>query len=64
METLMTKPKLIRLPDVLSRVGLGRSKVYQLIKEGQFPAPVKIGRSSLWLEQGVSAWINERLEHG
>ena len=32
-------PKLLTLPQVCRRVGLGRSKVYALIQDGVFPRP-------------------------
>lgn len=36
--------------------------IYKLIKDGQFPAPVKLGRSSRWFESEVVAWLNERVK--
>ena len=39
-----------RLDDVKAKTGQGRSKIYQGVKEGTFPAPVKIGeRAVAWL---------------
>ncbi len=37
--------RLIRLPAVQERVGMGRTAVYELIKAGKFPRPVKVGPS-------------------
>ena len=48
--------RFLRLPDVLDRVGLGRTKVYEMIGEGSFPPPIKQGRLSLWPESRVVAW--------
>lgn len=43
---------------VLSQyVSMGRSRVYALIATGDFPAPIKVGRSSRWLKSEVDAWI-------
>ncbi|MGB1561609.1 MAG: helix-turn-helix transcriptional regulator [Sinimarinibacterium flocculans] len=53
----MKDDRLIRLPEVLARVGLRKTKVYALIAAGEFPKPVKLGRDSLWVESEVSAWI-------
>lgn len=54
--------RLIRLPEVLERVGLSRSTIYTRIKEGTFPSPVKIGEKSMaFLEADVDAWILDRL---
>ena len=33
-------PRLIRLPEVKHRVGLGRSMIYRWMAEGKFPKPV------------------------
>lgn len=34
---------------------------YKLIQDGQFPKPVKLGRSSRWLRSEVEAWLQERI---
>ncbi|UNK24192.1 helix-turn-helix transcriptional regulator [Yersinia intermedia] len=34
---------------------------YKLISEGQFPKPIKLGRSSRWLESEVEAWMQQRI---
>ncbi|MER2510838.1 MAG: AlpA family phage regulatory protein [Nitrosomonas ureae] len=45
--------RLLPLPDVESRTGFKSSFLYQLIKEGKFPKPVKIGNASRWRESEV-----------
>ena len=59
----MTHPnRLLRLPDVIDRVGLQKSAIYRLIREGEFPRPVRIAnRTSVWPEQAVDAWITQRI---
>jgi prophage regulatory protein len=54
--------KLIGMPAVLGRVPLCKASVYSLIARGEFPAPVKIGRRSAWLEHEVSAWMDALAE--
>lgn len=39
---------LIRLTAVLDRVQVSKSKWWQGVASGEFPAPYKIGRSSVW----------------
>jgi prophage regulatory protein len=52
---------ILRLPDVLRRVGLQRSSLYAMIAEARFPAPVRLGlRSVGWRESDVVRWISER----
>lgn len=39
---------------------IGKSAVYELIRSGKLPAPLKIGRRSVWRESDIIAAI-ERL---
>ena len=48
---------LLRFPDVLERVPLGRTALYELIKAGKFPAPVKLGGASAWVDVEITRWI-------
>ncbi|MCS0807183.1 AlpA family transcriptional regulator [Massilia agilis] len=48
----------IRASSVSDCRGLGRSKIYQAIKAGAFPAPVKLlGRSSVSVPTENDAWV-------
>ena len=50
--------RLIRLKEVLAICGISRSSVYDAIKKGEFPAPVKLcGRSSAWVWSEVILWV-------
>lgn len=42
-------------------VPFGRTFIYQLIKEGDFPPPVKVGKRSAWSEVQVRAWWANQL---
>jgi prophage regulatory protein len=54
-----TPPRLIRLPEVISRVGLRRSAIYQRMSEGRFPKCRTLGpKCSVWVEAEINAWIN------
>lgn len=53
--------RLIRLPEVQHRVGLGRSTIYRWMAEGKFPKPVQLGGYAVaWAEEDVNAWISGR----
>lgn len=55
--------RVLRRREVISMVGLGTTKLYELISEGQFPKPIKLSvRSVGWLESEVQDWIKERAE--
>ena len=55
----MENESLLRLPAVTARVGYGRSSIYNLIKAGSFPAPVKLagGGAVAWRASEISAWV-------
>jgi prophage regulatory protein len=49
---------LLRRPDVETRTGLSRSTIYEWMKRGEFPQPVKLGvRIVAWRESDVTAWL-------
>lgn len=53
--------RLIRLPEVLSRTGKGRTSWLDAVKSGAAPRPVKIGaRSVAWDSCEVDNWIANR----
>ncbi|MET4131978.1 prophage regulatory protein [Porphyrobacter sp. MBR-155] len=52
-------PRLLRLPEVMDRVGLRRSAIYQRMSEGRFPKCRTLGaRCSVWVEAEINAWID------
>ena len=74
-DNTFTKPKtrLIRLPEVLSRTGYGRTSIYRKIEEGTFPKCLKLGppmedltqfdsRAIAWIENEVDQWVESRIE--
>ena len=73
-KTIM-KPKhrFIRLNEVLSRTGYGRTTIYRKMEDGSFPRSVKLGgppvdpeafdcRAVAWIEDEVEQWIESRIE--
>ena len=38
-------------------VAVGRSRIYQLAAAGEFPQPIKVGRSVRWIRAELDAWI-------
>ncbi|SDG75796.1 AlpA family transcriptional regulator [Janthinobacterium sp. YR213] len=54
----LNEERFIRLAEVLATCGKSRSSIYEGIKEGTFPAPVKLkGRSSAWLKSEILQWM-------
>ena len=53
---------LLRLPEVKAMTGLSKSSLYALIREGTFPAPVRLGpRAVAWVKSEVRQWAVERV---
>ena len=52
----------VRLPEVMRRVGLSKSSIYAMVSAKSFPAPVPIGpRARGWLSSDISQWISQRV---
>lgn len=41
--------------------GLTDKWFYKLIQDGEFPKPIKLGRSSRWLKSEVENWLQQRI---
>lgn len=55
--------KLMKLPAVLTRVAISRSKLYAKVKEGTFPAPISLGaRAVAWVEAEVDEWVDSLVQ--
>ena len=57
----MTGERLLRISDVRVIVGLSERRIYELLADGQFPAPTRIGTAVRWSLLEVEAWMVERL---
>ncbi len=66
IKTTKTAPgQLWALPRVEEEVGLKRSSIYAMVREGRFPPPIKISRRvSRWSETAVKGWVADRVEEG
>lgn len=52
--------RLLRLPEVMKRVGLKRSAIYDRMKAGNFPKSRTLGpRYTVWVASEVDAWVKE-----
>ncbi len=66
--------RFIRLPEVLTRTGYGRTTIYRKMEDGSFPRSVKLdgrppknpeafdSRAIAWIEDEVEQWIESRIE--
>ena len=53
-----TEPdQMLSITEVIRLAGIGKTTIYELIKEGSFPDRRKAGKSSLWSRAEVIAWM-------
>ena len=73
MEIQSPQKRFIRLPEVLSRTGYGRTSIYRKMEDGSFPRCVKLGgpledsnafdcRAIAWIEDEVEQWMATRIK--
>ena len=72
-DTIIRQKRFIRLPEVLTRTGYGRTSIYRKMDEGTFPKCLKLGGpikdptqfdcgAIAWIEDEVEQWIESRIE--
>jgi len=69
---MSTNVKLLRLPEVMTITGYGRSSIYAMLDEknprhsGDFPKPVRLsptGKGAVaWPSNEIEAWVKRRIE--
>ncbi|MEQ4624080.1 helix-turn-helix transcriptional regulator [Providencia manganoxydans] len=52
----------IDMKFITKLTGLTDKWFYKLIQDGEFPKPIKLGRSSRWLKSEVEQWLQERIQ--
>jgi prophage regulatory protein len=52
---------LMRIPQILKVMPVSKSKFWLMVQKGEFPKPIKIGRSSFWTIEQVQAYLRERI---
>ncbi|MEM5455822.1 AlpA family transcriptional regulator [Paraburkholderia phytofirmans] len=53
--------QVMRMKDVVKKIGLCRATIYAMISRGEFPRPIRIGeRATGWRESELEAWLSNR----
>lgn len=66
-ESIMTEQisllddQLVDMRFITKLTGLTDKWFYKLIKDGLFPKPIKLGRSSRWRQSEVEDWLLQRI---
>ena len=53
--------KMVDMKFITKFTGLTDKWFYKLIQDGNFPKPIKLGRSSRWMQSEVENWVDERI---
>ncbi len=61
-QTLGAQITLMRIPQILKVMPVSKSKFWLMVQKGEFPKPIKIGRSSFWTVEQVQSFIQEKTE--
>ena len=57
-----TTLQIIRLPQLKALTGLSKTTLYDLIKKGEIPKPIKLGARAVgWLQSDIEAFIASRI---
>jgi prophage regulatory protein len=58
----ITDTKVIRFSELQKKIGLSRSTIFRLERDGKFPKHIQLGpKSTGWLMHQVDEWILSRM---
>lgn len=60
--TSLLTDQFIDMKFITKLTGLTDKWFYKLIQDGEFPKPIKLGRSSRWLKSEVELWLSARIQ--
>lgn len=52
---------LMRLEQLMLKIGLKKPTIYSMMKRGLLPRPIKIGRASLWVESEIDEFLATKI---
>ena len=62
---IRTEESMLRRRSVERMTGLSKSTLYRLIKQGRFPAPLRMTRKAVrWRREEVNDWLSRRPRGG
>lgn len=59
--TTLLDDQFVDMKFITRLTGLTDKWFYKLIQDGEFPKPIKLGRSSRWLKSEIENWLQERI---
>ncbi|MEX9609922.1 helix-turn-helix transcriptional regulator [Providencia manganoxydans] len=58
---LSAEDPLVDMIFITTYTGMTDKWFYKLIKDSEFPKPIKLGRSSRWFKSEVENWMRQRI---
>lgn len=58
----LLEDQFVDMAFITKLTGLTDKWFYKLIKDGLFPKPIKLGRSSRWLQSEVESWLQQHID--
>lgn len=56
------KDRFVKLRDVVDRLGIARSTLYDMIASGEFPEPIVLrNRLHCWLESDIEEYMSQKI---
>ena len=57
----MIEDRYIRIKELATMLGIGKSTIYRLIKDNKFPKQIRLTeRTSVWRLSEINKWIKDR----
>ena len=61
LQEFKVQNRILRRSQVEEQIGLSRSSIYQMMSEGAFPRPIKLGKRAVgWSEVEINDWLASR----
>ncbi|WP_420606539.1 helix-turn-helix transcriptional regulator [Novosphingopyxis sp.] len=57
--TSSVQDRLLEMQSIIALCGCQKSKIYAMIKGGEFPQQVSVGGKSLWSEKEINQWVEQ-----
>lgn len=57
----LLEDQMVDMTFITSYSGMTDKWFYKLIQHGEFPKPIKLGRSSRWLRSEVEFWVDSKI---
>lgn len=58
---MMQEDRYIRIKELSTILGIGKSTIYRLVKDGKFPKQIKLTeRTAVWKLSVINAWIKDK----